>query len=272
MRCQSLRRKCRACGNKVDGKRQEKCPTCGSDMHCTEKAVEGYSRCRWHGGPVPSRNFYGRGPVKDGRMSSFPITRLSARYLKMQEDGRILSNRATIDLIDKRVMQLLERVDVKEAPDRVMALFEKWQELKAQAIGSTEYLTARLEMDELFERVYHDYAAWNQIFTALELRGKATEREIKALKELRAIMTAEDGYELVAKLMAAVIRVIGDDPKKIKQVQYEFAKIIGERGEFSDRDGAEDDETAGGGEPEDRGETGLGILDQAELLHPGDQE
>lgn len=185
--------------------------------------------------------------MKDGSSSSFPIVRLAAAYNRQMSDGKVLSNRAAIDLIDRRITQLLERVDVDEAPDRIKDLYEAWVEFKLQAVGSPEYIQARADIDVIFERIYHDYAAWRQIFEALELRGKTTEREIKALREIKAIMTAEDGYELAAKLMAAVIRVIGDDPKKIKQVQYEFARLIGES---SDRVGETSPDNDGGGSEE----------------------
>lgn len=252
MKCTSLIKTCRKCGWRNEGKRVEKCTECGADMHCGKNAVDGYTLCDRHGGPVPSRNFYGRGPMTDGSSSSFNIVRLAARYNKMQTDGVVLSNRAAVDLIDKRILQLLERVDVGEAPDRLKDLYEKWVELNSYVNPSPDYFQAKAEMDELFERVYHDYAAWNQIFLALDLRGRTTEREIKALKEIKAIMTAEDGYELAAKLMAAVIRVIGDDPKKIKQAQYEFARIIGES---SDRVGETNAGDDGGGVEETGGET-----------------
>lgn len=221
-------------------------------MHCTASAVPGYSVCRYHGGPVPSRNFYGRGPMKDGSNSSFQLSRLAASYNRMVTDGKVLSNRAAVDLIDQRIQQLLERVDLDEAPDRIKALYEKWEELNSYTIPSPEFYQAREELNAIFERIYHDYAAWNQIFLALDLRGKTTEREIKALKEIHAILTAEDAYELAAKLMAAVMRVIGDEPKKIKQVQYEFARIIGES---SDRVTAQDADDDGGGVEEAGGET-----------------
>lgn len=268
MKCVALRRSCRACGWRVEGAGVKVCGACGMDMRCGKDAVRGYVVCDSHGGPAPSRNFYGRGPMSNGSNSQFPLTRLASKYVQMSTDGRVLSLRGAIETIDSRVQQLLERVEVGEAPERIKDLFEKWQEFKALPSSSPEYLTARVEMDEVFERIYHDYAAWRQIFEALELRGKTTEREIKALKEIKAIMTVEDGYELAAKLMAAVIRVIGDDPKKIKQVQYEFARIIGES---DDRVGQEDFERHGGGVAQAGGEAGPGELDQTQLLHPGDQ-
>lgn len=227
MKCGALIRTCRACGwKRVD--KVEKCAECGADMHCQSSPVEGYAMCSVHGGPSPSRNFYGRGDMKDGSSSSFPLTRLAARYNKMASDGVVLSNRKTIDLIDARITQLLERVDVGEAADRVVALYDKWGELNSHTPGTPLWLDAKMEMDHLFERVYHDYKSWDQIFTAIDLRGKTTEREIKALTAIKAMMTVEDGYALLAQALAASMRVIGDDPRKLKELQYEYARIIGE--------------------------------------------
>lgn len=244
MKCISLKKNCRACGWKNEGTRVEMCAECGADMHCGKSAVSGYTLCPSHGGPNPSHGFYGKGPMTDGSKASFNIVRLAAKYNQMQRDGVILSNRAAVDLIDTRIRQLLERVDVEEAPNRIKDLYEKWMEMNAQPVGSPEWLQAKAEIDDVFLRIYHDYAAWHQIFEALDLRSKTTEREVKALKEIKAIMTVQDGYELAAKLMAAVIRVIGDDPRKIKQAQYEFARIIGES---SDRVGETDAGDDGGG-------------------------
>lgn len=268
MQCKSLTKKCRSCGRE-NADRLEICPECKTDLHCGNGAVEGYTHCVNHGGPVPSRNFYGKGPMSSGSGSSFQLTRLAASYNKQVNDGAVLSNRVAIDLFDTRIKQLLERVDVNEAPDRVARLHEAWLDYRNQEAGTPEYFAARIYLDNLFEKIFHDYMAWNQIFNALELRGKAVEREVKTLKEIKAIMTAEDGYNLLAKALAATIKVIGDDPKKLKQVQYEFSRIIGESSDLaSEADGEHDwgsSETSGG-------ETGFGDVDKKELLYPGNQE
>lgn len=269
MKCQSINKNCKQCGWKQDHARVETCAQCGADMRCGKSAVEGYTLCIQHGGPVPSRNFYGKGSMSTGSGSSFPLTRLAAAYNRQVNNGVVLSNRAAVDIIDIRIRQLLERVDVKEAPNRVSKLYELWMELKETVAGSTERMLAEKALDEAFERVYHDYKAWEQIFDALDLRGKTTEREIKALREIKAIMTAEDGYQLAAKMMAAVIRVIGDDPKKIKQVQYEFSRIIGESSDLAHEGYGED---AGGSGETIGGEARSGDVDQEELLYSRDEE
>lgn len=202
-----------------------------------------------------------------GSGSSFPLTRLAAQYNKMNKDGRVLSNRATIDIIDTRIMQLLGRIDQDEAPDRLANLSKLWETYKECVDGnrSMEAVLARKQIDEEFKKAYDDYMAWRQMFEALDLRGKSVEREVKVLKEIKAIMTAEDAYELSAKMLAAVMRVVNDDPKKLKQVQYEFSRIIGESSDLVTEGYAEEDGGDGGGAG---GETGFDDLDQEELLHP----
>lgn len=209
--------------------------------------------------------------MTNGSKSSFPLMRLAARYNRMQQDGRMLSNRAVIDAVDRRIMQLMDRADVGEAPERLKRLSNLWREYMDAKNASRAVDAVKLEtqIDYEFEKVYHDYEAWKQIFEAFELRGKSVEREVKILREIKAIMTAEDGYELAAKLLGAVVKVLGDDPKKIKQVQYEFTRIIGESGDnVIEGDG---EEVGGNGET-GGGEEGLGDVDQAQLLYPGDQK
>lgn len=183
-----------------------------------------------------------------GSGSSFPIMRLAAKYNEARRNGQLLSNRHAVDTIDDRIVQLMERIDIEQSPERMKTLHDLWQQfIQYEKTGNeTEKLITRNQIDIEFEKAYHDYMAWNQIFSAFDLRRKMVESEVKILKEIRGVISAEDAYELSAKLLAATIRVIGDDPKKLKQVQYEFARIIGEPSDNAaeEYDGAVD----GGGE------------------------
>ena len=181
--------------------------------------------------------------MSTGSSSSFAITRLASKYREIQKNGNVLSNRAAIDIVDTRVRQLLERVDIGEAPDRVLKLYNLWQEYReAQRTGrSDDELELRVQIENAFEAVYHDYRAWEQVFGALDVRRKMVESELKILKEIKAIITAEDAYELAAKLLAASMNVIGEDPKKLKRLQYEYTRIIGERSDLAGGTSGEDD-------------------------------
>ena len=267
-KCKSLVKRCRACGwSSGYEKRREVCPGCGADMRCGRAPVAGYAVCQAHGGPAPHKNFYGKGTLVTGSGSQFPLMRLAATYNKMMHDGRVLSNRSSIEMVRKRIAQLAERIDMNEAPDRLAKLNELWEEWKTLKGKSNEQYAVEIELDAEFEKAYHDYAAWKQMFEALDLDRKMVESEVKVLKEIKAIITAEDAYELSAKLLAAVMRVI-DDPKKLKQVQYEFTRLIGESGDnIIERPGAVD---WGGGDEEDN-EPGSSEMDRAELLHTGDE-
>lgn len=195
-----------------------------------------------------------------GTKSNFPIMRLAAKYNQMQKDGRVLSNRKAIDVVDTRIVQLLERLDVEEAPDRLKKLNELWVEYcdYVKSGKTAEASSSMRRLDDEFEKIYHDYEAWKQMFDALDLRRKMVESEVKVLTQIKAIITAEDAYEMNAKMLAAVMRVIGEDPKKMKQVQYEFAKLVGDVGDNVAEAIIEDDER---GDDEDRGQERPGGVD-----------
>jgi len=229
MKCLGKLTTCRKCKERLDG-RSDTCPHCGEDARCQKAVVPGYNYCDVHGAPAPGRNFYGKGaPIVSGSGSSFPLVRLASKYKEMQKDGALLSNRQAIDIIDERVVQLLERIDVDEAPERMERLYNLWQDYRAakESRNTTEVIILADKIDKEFEKVYHDYKAWEQMFTALEVRRRHVESEVKILKDIHAVMTAEDAYEMVAKLMAAVITAV-DDPKTIKRIQYEFTRIVGD--------------------------------------------
>lgn len=208
--------------------------------------------------------------MTDGNRSSFPLVRLAAKYRQMVNDGSVLSNRKAIDIIDTRIVQLLDRINVDEAPERVTKLFNLWGEYKAARDDRRmeEALALSGKLDEEFDKVYHDYHAWKQMFDALDLRGKTVEREVKILGQIKALITVEQAYEMAAKMLAASMKVIGDDPRKLKELQYEFVKLTGERSDLTLEDGDTDDWGSGG---PGGSEEGPGDVDQEELLHPRDE-
>jgi hypothetical protein len=90
-----------------------------------------------------------------------------------------------------------------------------------------EALLIKKEIDEQFAAAREDYLSWEQMFNAIDVRRKMVDSEVKVAKDIQAILTAEDAYELVAKLLACVIQ-IENDPNKLKQIQYEFTRIVGD--------------------------------------------
>lgn len=177
--------------------------------------------------------------MKDGSQSQFPLTRIAAKYNQIQKDGRVLSNRASLDILYTRIQQLAERIDLNEAPDRLAKIYQLWQDFEDQGGGgsspSPQAIKIKFIIDEEFEKAYHDYAAWKQMFEAIDLNRKLVESEVKIMKDLKAIMTAEDAYELSAKLLASIIATVNQAGLEEKQrkyilnrIQYEFTRIVGD--------------------------------------------
>lgn len=214
------------------------CPECGTSRACRHHAVRGYNYCGQHGGPNPKNNFYGIGSgIKTGGSSMFQLTRLAAKYNEQLANGRFLSNRHSLDVIRTRITQLLERIDQNQAPDRLKNLHKLWGKYRdaERAGNSVDAVVIGRQLEEEFERAYHDYAAWEQMFMALDLDRKMVESEVKIVKEINAILTAEEAYELTAKIFAAVLSAVGaqamDNKQKgqlLNRIQYEFTRIIGD--------------------------------------------
>lgn len=148
-----------------------------------------------------------------------------------------MSNRASLEIIRTRILQLLERIDLNEAPDRLAKLSKLWQKFRGlENSGNTvDAMTIKVEIDMEFEKAYHDYQSWKQMFEALDLDRKMVESEVKIAKDIQAILTAEDAYELAAKLLGAIISTVNETdipaPVKnlfLKRIQYEFTRIVGD--------------------------------------------
>ena len=230
MRCIALRRNCKQCGSRYLEKRVEKCTTCGNDMHCKKDAIPGYKFCEKHGGPQPRYNWYGRGraPV-NGKHSSSKLVKLASRYIELTSDPRYLSNRHSMGIVWHRVEELVKRIEENQSPERVAALYRLWKEFRDhEGHGRTvEAVKAKSQIDEEFEKVYHDYNSWTQLFEAVDLYRKMAESEVKIAKDLKAVVSTEDALDLVSQLLAIVIQV-ENDPIKLKRIIYEFRKLVGD--------------------------------------------
>ncbi len=231
MDCNGLRTTCRECERRFkQHDRTNPCPECGESRNCGKQAVAGYKGCEVHGGPNPSKGYYGPGRgLSTGSGSSFQITRLAAKKNELMKSGVYLSTRNSIDLMQRRILELVDRIDTNQAPNRLANLNKLWKELRLAQIGDPALVPAIEKLIDLeFEKAYHDYASWKQMFDVLRLDKELKEAEVKILKEMHAMITAEDAYSMVKDILAVILS-IEEDPAKLKRYQYELTKLIGER-------------------------------------------
>jgi len=229
--CNGLRTTCRNCGKRFkQHDRTNPCPDCGEKRNCGKQAVPGYKACEVHGGPNPTKGYYGPGRgITTGKGSSMEITRLAAKKNELMQDGTFLSTRKSIEIMQRRIGELVERIDTNQAPDRLKNLKKLWDQLRVAQVNDPA-LVPFIEklIDAEFEAAHHDYAAWKQMFDVLRLDKELKESEVKIAKDLHAMITAEDAYSMMGDILAVILS-IEEDPLKLKRYQYEFAKIIGER-------------------------------------------
>lgn len=153
---------------------------------------------------------------------------VAKKYSMILNSPEVMSNRHTVQIVDQRILQLIERVDNDDAPDRMAVLYDLFQQVKAAKGRNEAQMYAVLgAMDMEFEKVYHDYAAWKEIRENIDLRRKLIDSEVKVIKDMKAILTAEQAYNLVAKLQAVVLKHVRD-PKVLRRINYDFSRLIGE--------------------------------------------
>jgi len=168
------------------------------------------------------------------------LTRIAAKYNEMQKDGRLLSNRHSIEIVRKRIDELSQRIDMNQAPDRLANLAKLWVKFRNE-FDNNKVIEAKVTakaVDAEFEKAYHDYAAWQQMFEALDLDRKMVESEVKIAKDIQAMLTAEDAYELMGEVFAAIMRHV-KEPKTLKALQYEFARIVGDGSVIEDTESSD---------------------------------
>jgi hypothetical protein len=198
-----------------------------------------------------------------GENSSFPLTRLAAKYNQIQNDGQILSNRAVREIIWQRILQLSNDIDTKDTPGKIKRLRDLWNDMreKEERGQTVEARVVALKIDDEFEKIDYLFQAWDQMFEACSLHAKMTESEVKIMKDMRALMSAEDAYELVAKVMAVMLEVLKDEPKRLKEAQFALTRLIGETGgRFRNSGGTS------------RIIDGPGIMDREGVFDTGDEE
>ena len=119
-----------------------------------------------------------------------------------------------------------------------------WEEFKTSFPNLEKFIKSHPRTNRAFEnlenemtKAFHDYESWKQIFDALDVERKLSVDEIKILKEMRAILTAEQGVELVAKVVAIVVEENQDDPVRLKRITAKLGKLIGDRTAVSSETG-----------------------------------
>lgn len=192
--------------------------------------IRGRKTCRMHGGNTPAGI---ASPLwKHGRTSRYLPTRLQESYEASISDKELLTLRHEIAVIDARINDLFQRVDIGESGKLWLKSKEVLLDLrKALATQDTRKTTeALIELDGLIRQGSSDYAAWDEVQTAIELRRRLVETERKRLMDMQAMISSEQATSLIHALSLAVKENVVDSIT-LSRIQTAFTRILNQHSE-----------------------------------------
>ena len=240
--CTELVLNCKGCKRFFERhERMIHCPDCGKKRECHGFVMKGYNLCKEHGGPRPDKKYYGR---SKGRFSmtgekalKSPLMKrsneIATKYVEIQTDPNAQTLRPLHSILNARLMVLMGRAGIGDSSSRMENIvqlwirFKKWHPNLNQYFHGAEPIKAFKALDAELEATVHDYAAWNEIYRLIDEKRKVSESEMKILKDMKALISADDAFNLVAQVLAAVTKGV-DDPRKLEEIRYELAILIGD--------------------------------------------
>lgn len=261
-RCIDLVFVCRGCGRRFKHtERMHNCPDCGTSRECKGYAVKGSPYCDAH-------NTRGHGKMSISKRSKRGgIVQIAARYKDIKSDPQLTTMGPLFTLLVGRLMQLMERVEKNDSPERLKRIHNAWKNLKLNVPGLLGFIRKDRDAVKAYNIIeneltsaFTDYEAWNQMLKVIEQIGDLNVKRMKILKDMQALISADEVYEMAGMLLAAIGNVI-DDPAKLEAIAAEFATILG-------------DDFAGGpaGQSEEIIDARSSELDRGQVLYPGDIE
>lgn len=170
-------------------------------QRCKQPAVNGMTKCRFHGGLSPvgadSPNF------KHGRYSKHLPFQLLDKYKEASKDKDLLNLREEIYLTDVRLKSLVEKLpdggashswnELKSKWSHFLAVYDKWDTAEASKV--IRQITAMIEAGA------DETITWENIQGTIERRRRLVASESKRLTDMQQIITAERAMALIYAML-----------------------------------------------------------------------
>jgi len=225
--CNARTRRCGKCGHKFTKAEHElwNCPECGEDRHCHRTVKQEGLRCFLHGGKsvsgIASPNY------KHGRYSKVLPTGLAERYERSLDDDDILALRDEIALLDTRLADLVNSLDIGTSKDLWKGLRTSYNNLRT-ALGQQDPASANEAMRALGRAISagtQERQTWDEVYTLLDARRKLVESEAKRLIQMQQVITAEQAMVLLSRVQQAIIENV-TDKRALAAIAAEFRELV----------------------------------------------
>jgi Spy/CpxP family protein refolding chaperone len=195
-------------------------------------------RCRVHGG----KNLAGvsHPQFKHGRYSKVIPERLRAQYEEAQDDPDLLSTREDVAFLQARIADLSQRLNSGESGQTWQNLRREWScyrraAAEASRLSGSERSEAEVRSRTHLEAVNRLISAgateaqnWEELGKALNQKTRLAKAEWNRLVDMKQLLTAEQAYTLVHRLLAAVLTHVSDKVTR-RAIAREFQQITGPR-------------------------------------------
>jgi hypothetical protein len=180
------------------------------DGTCRKTAMEN-GRCRYHGGLTPkgisSPNF------KHGKYSKYMPTHLSERYEELLKDSDYENLHENIALLDLRLTQLSERLNVGDYGKQWKDLREIYKTLVSALDNSDTQATqeALMVMGQTINGGDQEYQLWQQIVAVNDKRRLMFETQMRVEHRADNVLTVEQALLLASGILAIIKDEVQDN-------------------------------------------------------------
>ncbi len=195
-------------------------------LQCTQPAIQGSTKCRYHGGKTPkgiaSPHYKGK-----GRSKYIPVN-LLAHYQDAKNNPDLLNLHADIHLIDALLLSNFQYLDTEESGEAWKAIRKSVIDMQL-AFNKDDYgkcLILLAEMRDIIDRRVLHYATEQEIRDKLEQRRKLVETVHKIDFQKERAITAEQAMLLMSALLDSVRRNVTDNGA-LSAVQADFIRLVG---------------------------------------------
>jgi hypothetical protein len=211
-------------GGERDGHRRCLAWSARNNRQCNAFPIAGMDVCKNHGGKA-LKGISAPG-YKHGRYSKYLPKRMLKSYHEALSDKELLQLRDTIATLDARIVDLMQRVDIGEAGVLWAQAKSAYGELVIGLRGWDDRRTtnALAVLSDVLGRGSTDYAAWNEVLSAMEQRRRMVETERRRLVDMQQMITAEQATTLYRALTLAIQENVPDSAQ-LRRIQEAFIRI-----------------------------------------------
>lgn len=193
---------------------------------CTRPAVNGSTKCRYHGGATPrgiaSPHYKGKG------RSKYMPANLLQHYEEASSNPEVMSLYADIHLIDALLLSNFKYLDTDESGKAWKAIRDSIVDMNA-AFANDNYgkcVVILSEMKDIVDKRVLHFATEAEIRDKLEQRRKLVETIHKIDFQKERAITAEQAMLLMTAILDSVRRNVSDTTA-LTAIQNEFIRLVG---------------------------------------------